>query len=809
MAEVLTFVLLGLGAGSAYAIAGVGLVQIYRASGVINFAHGGIALLAAAVYAQLSSDWDWPWIPAFIAGLVVAVISGALIQLLVMRPLRNTAVLVKIIATVGVLAIIEQLVPLTMGNIYQRAQTVKFYYPRGGIDLIEGARLTWDRVIMLGVVVAVGVVMTIVMSRTRFGLATTAVSEDQLVAQSLAVNPDRVDLVNWSIGAGLAGLAGLLMVPWASLSPGTYILLVVPALAAALVGRFESFPFTIVGGLAIGALQSLIFRYQGEFLPTGWTSGWNEAIPVLIIIGILAFRGSVFPRKDEATSALPKVGRARLKPHVAVIWAALLGALALVTSGDLADAIISTGSIAIIGLSLVVVIGLAGQVSLAQMAMAGIGALVAARLAGEAGWPFLAVLAVGIIVGAGAGLIFGLPALRTRGPTLAVATIALGLAIEKTLFTNGAISGATFGGIPIERPALFGWEINAIQHPNRFAALTVVLLVVGIFVVSNLRAGPAGRRFLAVRSNERAAAALGISVQHVKLTAFVIAAGLVTIGGILASFRFDTVLLQEFGFTDSLLAVVFVLIGGVGFLLGPVIGAAISPAGIIPFVFNDIEVIERLLIVVAGLIVVAQLIGAPDGAVAEVVHRFGGHRKKRRNEDGGEGPQAAGGPGPSEVGVSQTRVTHEPAVLAVEGLRVAYGPIVAVDGLDLTVRPGEIVGLIGPNGAGKTTALDAISGFVAIAEGRVALGDTDLASLSVHRRARAGLARTFQTVEPFNDLSVAENLAVATDHLGASGADGHRSLDHGPRVGAGIRPGAKARVHVVDLVGCGVVRSRA
>jgi sulfate-transporting ATPase len=172
---------------------------------------------------------------------------------------------------------------------------------------------------------------------------------------------------------------------------------------------------------------------------------------------------------------------------------------------------------------------------------------------------------------------------------------------------------------------------------------------------------------------------------------------------------------------------------------------------------------------VAGLIVVSQLIGAPDGAVAGVAHRFGALRKKRRTEGEAEAPGAAERERSHDVDVSPAQPTHEPAVLAVEGLRVAYGPVVAVDGLDLTVGPGEIVGLIGPNGAGKTTALDAISGFVAMAEGSIALGGTDLAPLPVHRRARAGLARTFQTVEPFNDLSVAENLAVATDHLGANG----------------------------------------
>ena len=364
---------------------------------------------------------------------------------------------------------------------------------------------------------------------------------------------------------------------------------------------------------------------------------------------------------------------------------------------------------------------------------------------------------MGILSGALAGFLFGLPALRTRGPTLAVATIGLGVAVETTVFTNQGISGSGFSGTPIERPSLFGWDINAIEHPNRFAAIAVLIMIAVMFVVSNLRAGPVGRRFLAVRSNERAAAALGISVQRVKLVAFVISAGIVSVGGILASFKFDNVNLRtEFGLTDSLLALVFTLIGGIGFILGPLVGAAISPSGIVPFLFNDVETIERWLIIVAGVIVVVQLIVAPHGVVHDVaarvnhLRRRSGHVKKKS----------------VRYIVDDSAVTAgDPATLEVRGLRLAYGPVVAVTDLDLTVGPGQIVGLIGPNGAGKTSVIEAVSGYLDASAGTVELGGKSLRGLSPHLRSRAGLGRTFQTVEPFDDLTVVENLAVASDHL--------------------------------------------
>ncbi|MEM7271462.1 MAG: ATP-binding cassette domain-containing protein [Actinomycetota bacterium] len=747
MTDALTFLLLGLGSGAAYAIAGIGLVQIYRASGVINFAHGGIAFMAAAIYAQLSTDWGWPWVPSFLIALAASVVVGILMQLLVMRPLRHSAVLVRIIATVGVLAIIEQGIPLVFGNITQRTQTVKNFYPSGGIDVL-GARLTYDRIIMVIIVILVGLALSAFMRRTTFGLATSAVAEDELVAQTLRVNPDRIALANWALGGGLAGLAGLLTVPWTGLIASTFLLLVVPALATALVGRFDSFALTVIGGLALGSIQAVVFRYQVD-LPDGVRAGWNEALPFILMIILLMRRGSAFPERGEVSAALPSVGRRRLRPIPAVLWAIALFVIALLSSDDLADAISSTAGVAMVGLSLVVVTGLAGQISLAQMAMAGLGALFAARLSGEAGWPFLAALGIGVLAGCAAGSLFALPALRTRGPTLAVATVGLGVAVEKTIFTNQRLSGASFSGIPIERPSIFGWDINAIAHPERFAAVSVVFLVALVFIVSNLRAGPVGRRFLAVRSNERAAAALGVSVARVKLVAFTIAAGIAAVGGVFLSFKFENVLLLKFNFFQSLLSVVFTLIGGIGYLLGPVAGAFISPSGIVPFLFNDIETIERWLIIVAGVIVIVQLIAAPDGVVRDVARRFNRSPKTLDFEilsDDGEN-------------------LAPPATLQVENLSVTYpGGFTAINGLDIEVRPGQIVGLIGPNGAGKTSAIDAISGFIPHA-GAVRLDDADVASASPTERALAGLGRTFQTVEPFDDLSVAENLAVAEERL--------------------------------------------
>lgn len=754
LAQALTFLFLGLGAGAAYAISAVGLVQIYRGSGVINFAHGALAYLSAALYAQFSTDWDWPWVPSFLLSLSAAVFGGVIIQLFVMRPLRNSSMLVRIIATVGVLAVIEQAIPLVLGNITQRAQVVKSFYPSGGVAIFDSL-LTYDRIAMLTITVAIAFALSTVVQRTRFGLATTAVAEDPLVAEALGVRPERVALINWAIGGGLAGLTGLLMVPWTSLAPGTFILLIVPALVAALIGRFQHYGVTVVAGVAIGSLQSLLFLWQSdpEFpLANGYRAGWNEALPFLVMIAVLASSGSALPTRGETTAALPVVGRRSMSIPVLLLSILMVVAVSTVAGPDFSDAISSTAGFAVLGLSVVVVTGLAGQISLAQAAMAGVGALVAGRLSGELGWPFPVVVVCGVTAGVAIGLLFGLPALRTRGPMLAVVTVGLGVAIETTVFTNQGISGASFSGIPIERPEIFGWQMNAIEHPTRFAAVACIALLLCIYVVSNVRSGPLGRRFLAVRSNERAAAALGLSVQRIKLVAFAISSGLASIGGILIGFKFDNVNLRgDFGLTDSLLVVVFTLIGGVGTLLGPIVGAALTPSGLVAYLFDDVEAIERWLIIVAGVIVIVQLIAAPNGLVHSVAERFGRRRSALVRY---------------EISTDMS-VPEDPAVLKITDLSVSYGVVKAVDSLTVAVSPGQIVGLIGPNGAGKTSAVDAISGFTPNSSGSIRLGSTELSDLAPHHRSQLGLARTFQTVEPFEDLTVLENLAVATGAQGA------------------------------------------
>lgn len=744
--EFLQFAVLGLGAGGAYAIAGIGLTQVYRGSGVLNLAYGAMAFFSAVLFVWAYQRWNLPFVVAALIAVTASALIGALVELLVMRNLRDAAPLVRIIATLGVMAILQQAVPLIFGTDFQN-QNVRSYYPSGSLSLGGSVSLTYDRLIVVGVTLVLGLVLRMIMTGTNFGLATTAGAENPLVAATMGVNTKLVGLLNWMIGSALAGLAGVLLVPiLASLSPSPLVLLIIPTLAAAMIGRFSSYGLTIVGGLLIGIGQSLLVEYQTTIFGETLSGGWPDALPFLVIIVILVVGGTTFPQRGELASRLPRVGRTKVPPLVGIAASIAAGALMFVCSGRLATQFATMAAVAIVGLSLVVITGLAGQTALAQLSISGIAAMVAAALSHAFGWPFLGVLVVGAAAGSVAGIVFALPAFRTRGPTLAIATLGVGVALENVLYSNGNLTlSNVYGGTPVKTPSILGFSLDGVAHPQRYAALVVLVMGLVAVGVSNLRSSPTGRRLLAVRSSERAAASAGIGLARSKTVAFVVAAAIASLGGVLLAFQNDSVTYNLYDVLNSLNLVIFTLIGGVGYILGPLFGALISPSGIFTYIFFGHDSVQRWLITIGGFGLILSLIFNPDGQMEQLVAlwrkiwRWGGPAKDR---------------------VAAPLPARPKAVLEVQGLTVGYGAVTAVKDLDLTIAPGCIVGLIGPNGAGKTTAIDAISGFVKPRGGNISLGGKDLSANSPHARAKAGVGRTFQTVEPFDDLTVAENLAV-------------------------------------------------
>jgi branched-subunit amino acid ABC-type transport system permease component len=558
------FFLLGLGSGAIYALVALGIVLVYRGSGVVNFAHGVFALTGASVFTEVRASVGTAG--AVMLGVAASALASAAVSLLVMTPLRRSSPLVRIIATLGVLALGRELWKHRLGDLGFRA--VEQFLPARAVEPFGGGIIIGeDRIWILGITVALTALLWIAYRYTHFGLATSAVAENEAVAAAQGWSPTTIATVNWALGGALAGFAGILLAGIiGGLPVDSPVLVVVIALAAALVGNFSSFPLTLFGGLLVGVLESEALHYGS---PTGYFKGLSTAVPFLVIVVILIARGRALPLRSFLADRLPSLGTGRVRPlAVVVLAAAVIGSLWVFTV-DWTNVVITSGSFAFIALSLVVVTGLAGQLSLAQWSIAGVGALLVGRYAADL-WsmPFLLALAVGAALTIPVGMVVSLPALRVRGVNLAVTTFALSLVLSTMVLSNDIYTGGVLHPGTIPPPEIFGWKIDALTHPERYGAVVVALLAVAAMLVANLRRGPSGRRLIAVRDNERAAASLGISNVGAKFYAFCLASALAGVGGGLIAFRNSRLNLIAFDFFGNVQAVLLATIGGIGWIGG-------------------------------------------------------------------------------------------------------------------------------------------------------------------------------------------------------------------------------------------------
>jgi sulfate-transporting ATPase len=333
------------------------------------------------------------------------------------------------------------------------------------------------------------------------------------------------------------------------------------------------------------------------------------------------------------------------------------------------------------------------------------------------------------------------------------------------IFTNSAVTGGVVG-LPIDRLSFAGINLDPLNHPQRYGAFVLVFLVIVGLLVANLRRGRVGSRLLAVRSNERAAASLGVNVIAAKVYAFAVAAAIAALGGVLLSMRQTNVQFTQYNVFGSVLLIQYAVVGGIAWVSGMAGAAAGAPTAIGQVIFEKFVPtgtdIVSWLAVLSGLGAISVLRHAPDG-VAAMQSRIQAWQEARlpllhRIFEPLRVPRAV-----ADSPVGAPRARRQAVALSVADLVVRFGGVVAVDGVSFAVEPGEVVGLIGPNGAGKTTILDVITGFTAQSSGTVAFGESTIDKWSVERRARAGIVRSWQAVELFEEMTVRDNLLVAAD----------------------------------------------
>ena len=606
ISEHLTYLFLGCGTGAVIGSIAIGLVLTHRASGMLNLAHAAMGMYIAVAFYELRSTGDLilPFLglpdripiisaptvaTALTACMILAAIMGLFIYLFIVRPLRNSPPLSALIASLGLLIYLMEIARLRIGAQGATGLVIDGILPEGLIK-IGDTRINQDRIWMVVVTLILALFLAIIYRYTKFGRESRAVAENERGAYLLGISSKRIGAINWILASMSCGFLMILAGPATRLDVNAASFLIVPALAAALLARLTSFLIAAFAGLWIGMLQSELMNIQVEW---SWLPdiGIQQGVPLLIILFVLAFWGETLPlRGTEFVANLPKVSDAKsipIQPFFFLIAAVVATFLA---GSEWRLAIAVSGCVAIISSSVVVITGFVGQVSLATYAFAGIAAFMTVRLDIL---PFPLAPLVASIFAVVVGVSVGLIAVRVRGLQLAVATLAAAVAIEELLFRWSWFTGGDFG-TRMSTPSIFGFNlgISAVgtDYPRRsFVLLVIATLALCLFLLFSVRSGITGRRWLAVRANERAASSVGINVARAKLTAFGLSAFLAGVGGALIGYQRQIISARSFGLFDSMIVIAIVYLAGISIPSGALLAGVLASGGVLTVFLGQIS----------------------------------------------------------------------------------------------------------------------------------------------------------------------------------------------------------------------------
>ncbi|MFD4551787.1 ATP-binding cassette domain-containing protein [Streptomyces sp. NPDC058466] len=807
--------LAGLSVGGAAALTGIGLIVTHRATGVLNFAHGAIAMVCAYLLRQFTVEWRWPLaLGASVTLLLVAPAIGMVLERCVFRPLSVLGgdPAQTLVASIGVFVLLVGGAALVWGT---------------GARADAPTLVSADPWGQLAVAVALAVAVGAVTRWTRFGTELRAVVDDRSLAVLGGIDADRVAAAGWAFGSFTAGLTGVLLAPYVRLDPYGMPLLVMEVMAVAVSARMRSLPVAVVVALGIGVAQSQLTRLH----PSGWSEPLFQAVGANLFVVALLIAALVLPGIGSR-DALPRTATARVAtPPGAWIVAVVLFLLPLGFAGSDLHTSVQVPALGVVLLSLVVVTGRGGQISLGQSAYAGLGALFTALLAagrfpGLPRLPELAALAVAVLLVAPLGVLTGRPAISRHGLALALATFAVGVGVSRFVFAQPYATS----GLSLDRPAGF--------HGDRaYYVLELVLLTVALLTAHALRRGRTGRALAAMRDDESGASAAGVRVPTLKLTAFVVGAALAALGGGMLGLGLRAFDATAYDPVRGLLWFAAVVVLGADSVLGALAAAALlvgldagARGGVAAALIGVLAVLvgrfpggpyEALRTAASRLRLRRRAALTPLGARVRRQLRAAEARRAGttaradtvRSTPGITGPPTrattsvqepgslpdppdstapppdspvARRPGGTPLGrpdgaqrgrtaPPDRRTLRPPAdaaprpgarrtqPLTARRLRVAYGGFVALDGVSLDVPPGRVTALVGPNGAGKSTLFHCLAGTLRPSGGQVQLGDRDVTRLAAHARTRLGIARTFQQLAVFPSLTVAENVRVGAE----------------------------------------------
>jgi branched-subunit amino acid ABC-type transport system permease component len=607
----LNYAIPGIPQGCEYALIAVGLVLTFRATGVFNLAFGAQAFVAAFAYDLLNQYQNWPqWAAFIVAVLVISPALGLALDRFLFRHIPTASTTAKVLSTVGLLIAIPLLIPILFGD--STRTNIGYLWLSPNIVYAHLYQTPLNGTVIATTVITLVVVAALValFRWSSIGLQMRAVVESRRLAQLEGVNSAAVAAGAWALSSTLAGLAGVLMLPQSQTLDPTQTLsfttLLIAGLTAAALASFRSLPLALAWSLVLGVVQNLLVW----LLPSGSVLQQNvaPALPFIVLVGVLLFNPRI-RNLEQSTDPLASVDPPPPPPSVQIRdrrldlptkwgWRLLLVGFVVSSLTWLPDNWVFPFALgivfSIIFLSVTLITGLAGQLSLCQATFAGVGGFFAGQMASHFGLPILVGALLGGIVAAGVGVLVALPALRLSGLPLTLVTLAFAIFADQVLFQYNW-SGGGDTGITVPRPGSY----FAIGTPGdaHFLILLMVILALVMLIVTLVQKGTVGRYLAAIRGSQTAAASLGISLTRAKITVFALSAGIAGVGGALYASTQTVVGASDFGYEFSLVWVVAVITTGAMTIEGAIqagIGYAVLQQVLnlyVPARFNGLEFI--------------------------------------------------------------------------------------------------------------------------------------------------------------------------------------------------------------------------
>ncbi|MCB9376038.1 MAG: ATP-binding cassette domain-containing protein, partial [Microthrixaceae bacterium] len=805
--------------GSATGLTAVGLILIWRANRVINFANGAMAGVAGLTAVHLFVSWGWPYWTTLLTAPLLGLVVGALVEVAIIRRFANAPRLVLTVATIGLAQLLGGIELMIPGKVFGASGMVlgAFETPLNSFETEVGAVIiNGNHLLTVLVVPVVVAVLAWFLRRSLAGTAIRAASENTDRARLLGIPVRNLTTAVWAIAGGLAALTFVLQAPFQGAAPsaaaGPAILL--PALAAAIVARMESLPKAFVAAVGLGVMQQVV-RWN-----TDTPSLVDVAILIVILVALLVGERSK-SRAHDADGGWRNADLVRsLAPAVAALplvkWSKRVGLVLLIAGAVLlptqlgpsdAFSVSIMGVWAIVAVSLVVLTGWGGQISLGQFAIVGAGAIVAGNLVTRWNIDLFLVLAIATLTGALVAVLLGVPALRIKGPFLAVVTLAFAVVLDGYVLNPNVFPEL----IPqtVTRPLL--WGRVDLEDERAMLWFTLAWLAVCILVARSVRRSRSGRLLIAARDNRKATEAASVSARWATLQGFIFSGALAGLAGGLHVLLLHGAREGSYQVVQSVEVFSGATIGGLGSLGGAIVGAAGLRGA------QDLDATIRLVGAGIGVLIVLWAVPAGlAGLAARLRDRIVTPIARRAGMDlegqplaaeapatapapasapteppavtlpGVAAPAAASAPlppsapppftgsvpGPLWAPVADSSQAPQPApaaagapsratpLLRAQDVDVSYGQLQVLFGVDLDVHEGEVVALLGTNGAGKSTILKAICGLSA-SSGAISLGDQKISGRSPEQIVRDGIALMPGGKAIFPTLSVTDHLRLS------------------------------------------------